>query len=241
METEDRIIFPLDNMSLKTANDWMTRLNGRIGYVKVGLEMFLRSNWAVVEAAHILGHKVMLDLKLHDIPATMEKATFQAVDKGVELLTVHASAGRDAMAKCVEATKGSATNIVAVTVLTSLNEEFIQRVFQPARYGIGYVPNVVERLVIESTDAAVDWFVCSPKEAALIHAIRDTYESGGRPIVITPGIRLAGGDEHDQKRVDTPSSAVKAGADHLVIGRPIREAEDPDATIATICADIESV
>jgi len=240
MKTSDRIIFPLDGMDLDEAEKWMFWLKGRIGYVKIGLEMFLRSGWEAVSVAHGHGHKVMLDLKIHDIPATMVAATRRAVEANVALFTVHASAGPKAMRWCVGAARDTETSIVAVTVLTSLNEEFIQQTYQPLRHEAGCIPNIVENLVTSATqDGCVDHFVCSPHEVGLIRAVRAQSKPAFDATIITPGIRMADGEKHDQERVATPGATVKAGADYLVIGRPIREAEDPGKAIEAICADIE--
>ena len=238
MKNSDRIIFPLDGMTMVEAFPWLTALEGKIGYAKVGLELFFGDGayggWGTVEGTQVHGHRVMLDLKLHDIPATMEGATKRAVAMEVDLLTVHASAGREAMARCVKATNGSKTKIVAVTVLTSLSENFMQRVWQPARAKANMIPNVVERLTEEAIEAGVDHFVCSPHEAGLIRAICDEADT-----IITPGIRLKDDDHDDQKRVDTPESAIANGADLLVVGRAIRNSKDPEATIKIICDEIE--
>jgi len=242
MQPMDRIIFPLDGMTPAKAEEWMERLSGNVGYLKVGLEMFTRWGPRAVDVAQSHGHCVMLDLKLHDIPATMVGATSRAVELDVELLTVHASAGREALRRCVAATEDTNTSIVAVTVLTSLDDEYIQRVFQPRDNSkhldkfVSYdVLNIVESLAKEAIDAGVDYFVCSPNEASLIRILsRDAT-------IITPGIRLAGDKAHDQKRVNTPRVAIKNGADLLVIGRTIRESLDPIATIDDICSEIEGV
>jgi orotidine-5'-phosphate decarboxylase len=231
-----RIVFPLDGMDLEEAKRWMRRLQGRVGYLKIGLELFLRDGWAAVRDAHAYGHHVMLDLKLHDIPATMEGAVRRAVEMEVDLLTVHASAGTEAMRRCVKATEGTKESIVAVTVLTSLDEHFMQFVFSPASGRLRCIPHVAERLTEAAMEAGVRHFVCSPNEASLVRHV-----CGDEATIITPGVRLAGGDNHDQKRVNTPGAAVKNGADLLVIGRAIRLADDPGAAIEAICADIEGV
>ena len=183
-DVHSRIIFPLDNMSNFEAHKWFMMLRGKIAYFKVGLEMFVSEGPKVLE---VLGaHTCMLDLKFNDIPNTMKQATAVAVSYGVPLLTVHASAGKEAMKWCVDATKDSPTNIVAVTLLTSLPFDRI----------------VFERRVEDSIRAGVTHFVCSPNEAKIIKYINHDA------VVITPGISLTGEVRDDQKRVNTQFSII---------------------------------
>jgi len=249
MKPKDRIIFPLDGMDLSGAVGWMAKLYGKIGMAKLGLELFVREGSNVVQHAnHYSLTPVMLDLKLNDIPNTMEGATKAAVDMGVKLLTVHASAGREALERCVRATEGSETKIVAVTVLTSLDDVDAARIFQgrgvwyhPGNAGerhaarifaSGSAANVVERFVVEATEAGVTHFVCSPREVALIDCMLEDV------CIITPGIRPPRGAEDDQKRVSTPRRAIADGATYLVVGRPIRTAKDPLKVIDDLCSEI---
>ena len=204
------IIFPLDNMVFSAAQGWYEKLYGRVGLFKVGLELFVMVGpkiFSIIEPSHC-----MLDLKFHDIPNTMEGATKRAVELGVRFLTVHASSGTDAMKRCVEAAKDSKTDIVAVTILTSLK-------FNNDRFY-----NYIE----DAREAGVTHFVCSPSEFELGCIKR----IGG--IAITPGVSLSGEQRDDQKRVCTPQEAKKNGADYLVIGRPIRNAKDPIEVVDSI-------
>ena len=239
MDALKRIIFPLDGMNAEQAETWMYKLRDHIGFVKIGLELFTREGPEVVKLAQQANMPVMLDLKLHDIPNTMVGAVRAAVGMGVKLITVHASAGDKALKACVEATEGTDANIVAVTLLTSLDSWDAARIFEglgvwrkPPQSPDSAPARIVERLVVEATQAGVDYFVCSPQEASGIKQMRL------KSVVITPGIRMGQGHD-DQKRVGTPEGAIGAGADYLVIGRPIRESSDPLATIDEIRAGIE--
>ena len=209
-DIQNRIIFPLDDMSKFRAREWCCLLDEKVAYFKIGLELFLSNGPKMIDI--MPPHRFMLDLKLHDIPTTMEKATRVAASYGVSLLTIHASAGKEAMRKCVEAAKGAETNIVAVTILTSL-------VFDRLRF---------ETMVEEAVSAGVTHFVCSPNEAKFIKFVnRDA-------VIITPGISLSGEKRDDQQRVNTPIFAVKNGASYIVVGRPIREAKEPLNVIDSI-------
>lgn len=228
----NRIIFPLDGMGIDKAAEWISVLRNHIAYFKVGLELFVREGHRVARLKRDFQVPIMLDLKFHDIPTTMEGATRAALSLGAELLTVHASAGPDALEKCVRAVDGAATSIVAVTMLTSLDERFVQHVFRTPPTGTLAIPSVVERLAGEAVDAGVRHFVCSPYEADVIKGVHPGVT------VITPGIRFKiGGD--DQKRADTPGDAIANGADLLVVGRTIRSALNPLHAIELINAKIE--
>lgn len=226
---EDRIIFPLDVPNQVVATALVDQLRGHVGQFKVGLELFAAEGPAVVRAVKARAD-VMLDLKLHDIPETMARATKVACDLGVGLLTVHASAGPKALEACVKAADGYYTNIVAVTVLTSLSANDL------ASLSIGDLEDAPRVTALRwaqlAANAGVDHFVCSPREVALLrHAL---------PVatLITPGIRAVGAPPDDQKRTATAREAVAAGADFLVIGRPIRDAQDRLAAIEQFVGEI---
>lgn len=223
-----RIVFPLDVPDVGTASPWIARLHGEVGVFKVGLELFTASGPAAVAAVHDAGDQCFLDLKLHDIPATMAGAAQVAAGLGVRFLTVHASAGRDALRATRDAVGDAPTQLLAVTVLTSMDDAEL------AALGIaGPAEDAVRRLAERAHSAGIDGFVCSPREVALL---RSTL--GEEVTLVVPGVRPAGSAVGDQKRVATPGDTRAAGADFLVVGRPIRNATDPLAAARAIAAEI---
>jgi orotidine-5'-phosphate decarboxylase len=224
----DRLAVALDVPSLEAARPLIERLGGEVGVLKVGLELFVAAGPPAVEAVHRAGAGCFLDLKLHDIPATVAKATRAAASLGARYLTLHASAGPAALEAAAGAARGTDTRLLAVTALTSLDETQLR--------AIGFDPDpaaVVRRLAELATAHGVDGFVCSPHEASLVREL-----AGPEALVVTPGVRPAGADRGDQRRVATPSAAIRGGADVLVVGRPIRRADDPVAAARAIVAEI---
>lgn len=209
------------------------------GFVKVGLELFSAAGPDVVRQLRADGKDVFLDLKYHDIPNTVASAVKIAVDLGASLCTIHASAGRAALTAAAEALATAPANpdapdgrrpaLLAVTVLTSLSETEMAEI----RPSGDSLQQSVERLAALAWDCGCDGLVCS---AADLPRLRQAV--GREPLVVTPGIRPAGSADDDQHRVTTPAMAVAAGADFLVIGRPITQAPDPAAALATIAADM---
>ncbi len=200
------------------------RLAREVGYLKVGLSLFVGEGPPVVRALLAQGARVFLDLKLHDIPNTVELAARAAGALGVELMTVHA-AGGEAMVRA--AVKGSAEGaakagksapkVLAVTVLTSLDSAALDSI------GLAGPPlSAVRRLARLAVSAGAHGLVCSPREAEGVR-----QEVGAGPLIVTPGIRPAGAADNDQARAETPEAAIRAGADVLVVGRPILQAADP--------------
>lgn len=221
----DRLAFPLDGLELDEATTWIERLAPRVGVMKVGLELFVAAGPAAVKRVHQHDAACFLDLKLHDIPATMAGAAARAAALGVRYLTVHASAGPIALREVAKAVAGSETRVLAVTVLTSMDAE------QVAALGHGETPSALaERLAKIAIQAGIPGLVCSPHEVAALRALNGAVE------LVVPGIRPEGSAAGDQKRIATPASAVAAGADVLVVGRPIREATDPIAAADAILA-----
>jgi len=224
-----RLIAAIDTPELDRAGALVRGLSPHCGLVKLGLEFFLRHGPAgFAEAAQ--GQPVFLDLKLHDIPNTVAGAVRSLLPLGAEMLTIHAGGGAKMIAAAVAAA-GTATwrpKILAVTVLTSLDEAGL------AELGVAGGPaKQVLRLARVALDNGADGLVCSPHEIALL---RDAF--GAKPILVVPGIRPAGAALGDQARVMTPEQAVKAGADYIVVGRPITEAADPVVAAAAIAASI---
>ncbi len=224
------LIFALDYPTLEQARSGAAAVAEYVGVIKVGLQLFTRHGPEAVSLGRELGIEVFLDLKLHDIPATVQRAVASAGHLGARFLTVHASGGHEMLAAAVEQAREAPTplTIVAITVLTSLDADDLQRL------GCRSDPRQqVERLAQLAWEAGVRAFVCSPAEAAVIRA-----RCGPQARIITPGIRPAGTGAQDQKRISTPADAIGNGADMLVVGRPIRDAADPAASAATIVAQI---
>ncbi|MCB9601942.1 MAG: orotidine-5'-phosphate decarboxylase [Sandaracinus sp.] len=231
MQPKDRLVFPLDVPDLETAKTWITRLAGEVGVLKVGLELFTAAGPDAVRAVHDAGAKCFLDLKLHDISATMASAVRAASRLGVEYLTVHAVAAPAALDAVREAAAGTSTRLLAVTVLTSLDASQLDAI------GLQGPPAAaVERLARLATSHGLDGLVCSPEECATLR-----HTLGDDVLLVVPGIRPEGSARGDQARVATPANARRDGADLLVVGRPIRNAEDPVAAARAIVAEIAGV
>lgn len=231
----ERLAFAAD-LSLEEAVALYRRLAPQVGYVKVGLSLFVEHGPAAVEAFRALGARVFLDLKLHDIPNTVRLAAARAGALGASLLTVHAFGGEAMIRAAVEgAREGAASRadppprVLAVTVLTSISEAELRAL------GVGDAPAAqVQRLARLSVGAGADGLVCSAQEASGLRALL-----GPGPLLCTPGIRPAGAEVGDQARVESPGAAIRAGADLLVVGRPIYGSEDPVAAAERISAEIE--
>jgi orotidine-5'-phosphate decarboxylase len=212
------IAFALDFAALADARAAAERVRDAVGMVKVGLELFTRAG---PEAARIdVGLPVFLDLKLHDIPETVERAVARVADLGVRYVTVHAQGGPTMLRRAVARAEGG-LSIVAVTVLTSFDDADL------AAIGVGGdIPTQAVRLATMAWSEGVRAFVCSPRE---VKTMRGAL--GPEATLITPGVRPssrpASGGGDDQKRVATAAQAITDGADWLVVGRPIRDATDP--------------
>jgi orotidine-5'-phosphate decarboxylase len=217
----------LDAPDLETAARWAGLVTPHVSTVKIGLELYLRYGPDVVASVKgASGVKVFLDLKLHDIPATVAGAARAVWRLRPEFLTVHALGGPEVIKAAVDAAPG--TCVAAVTVLTSLGDKDL------ALLGIaGPAGDAVRRLSALAVDAGARGLVCSPQEAAAVRA-----EVGPDVTIITPGVRPAGSAAFDQARVATPEEALRAGADLLVIGRPITGAPDPGAAAAAVAASL---
>ena len=217
----------LDAPDIDVAAHWATLVTPHVSTVKIGLELYLRYGPTVVATVRGgSGVQVFLDLKLHDIPNTVAGAARAVAKLRPEILTVHAAGGSDMIKAAVEATPG--TMIAAVTLLTSIGDKDL------AELGVdGSVSDTVRRLAVLAVAAGARGLVCSPQEVTAVRA-----EVGPDILLITPGIRAAGATSDDQARIATPEEALKAGADLLVIGRPITRAPDPGAAAAAIGASL---
>lgn len=229
----DRIIVALDGMAPEQALTWSAQVSG-LRWVKVGLELFVQAGPDVVAQLRQRGLRVFLDLKFHDIPATMAGACRRAAALGAELITVHACAGSEALraaqAAAVEGADSSGLavpTLLAVTVLTSWDEQRLQRELA-LQQGIA---NRVSALAQLAAAAGIGGCVCSPLEASMLRSQHPEPFA-----LVTPGIRPSGTEVADQARVMTPAAALAAGATQLVIGRPITRAEDPNRAFAQCCA-----
>ena len=217
-----KIIFALDVREFNDVQSWAELLAGQVGMFKIGKQLYTACGPAAVRMIQKCGGEVFLDLKYHDIPNTVAMATLEAAHLGVQLCDLHALGGLEMMATTMETldknfSGGERPRVLAITVLTSSNEETLR--------GIGInlsVPEMVVNLAKLAKQAGVDGVVASPQEVELIR------EACGRDfLVVTPGVRPSFASTDDQKRIMTPADAVKAGADYLVIGRPIAAAENP--------------
>ncbi len=227
MNSPAPIAVALDAPNLEIASQWAGLVTPHVSTVKIGLELYLRYGPEVVASIRgASGVQIFLDLKLHDIPATVSSAARTVARLRPQLLTVHAAGGPAMIRAAVEAAAG--TPIAAVTALTSLDGEDLARIGVPGR-----TADWVLRLAALAVEAGASGLVCSPREVAAVRA-----EVGPEITLITPGVRPAGIDAHDQARVATPEEALRAGADLLVIGRAITGAPDPGAAAAAIAATL---
>ena len=202
---------------------------------KIGLKLFIAEGPSLVQTVRRLGKNVFLDLKLHDIPNTVAAAVRMAAKYEVSLLTLHASGGLEMMRWAVKAAKeeslkGQRPKLLAVTVLTSLGDEDLKKIGVETSS-----QNQVLKLARLAKEAGLDGVVCSPQEINLIR-----QEMGSNFLIVTPGIRPSWAASHDQKRIMTPSLALKKGADYLVIGRPIIKASLPRQAFLKICQELNS-
>jgi orotidine-5'-phosphate decarboxylase len=222
----DRLILALDVPTISEAEAMVEQLSEHVTFYKIGMELVYIGGIALGERLMRAGKKVFFDLKLHDIPNTVERATAQIAGTGATFLTVHAYP--QTMAAAHKAAAGSNLGILGVSVLTSMNEDDAAR----AGYGLG-VADLVRRRARQAMDIGIKGLVCSPLE---IGAVRETV--GQALALVTPGVRPAGAALGDQKRVMTPGDALRAGGDYLVVGRPITQADDPAAAAQAIQAEI---
>lgn len=231
MHPKDRIIVALDVPTLEAAENLVVTLAPYVGAFKVGLELLTAAGPDAARMVRFHGGQVMYDAKFHDIPNTMAGAAKSVARLGVKMFTMHASATREGMAAAVKESGMSLT--LAVTVLTSMSDEDSQHVF-----GSGAAAKVAT-FAADALRAGADGIVCSPKEIALIRGNADL----GNLLLVVPGIRPAWAQAADQKRTMTPGEAVAAGADYLVIGRPItappKEIGDPERAAQMIVQEIE--
>jgi len=225
------ICVALDTPSPEETRALAASLAGEVVAVKVGLTSFALGGAELVRDL-VRANDVFLDLKLHDIPAQVEGAVGAVVDLGVSITTVHASGGRAMLQGAVNAARGSDLKVVAVTVLTSLDDSDLEDL------GItGPAQETVLRFADLALSTGVHGLVCSPHEVAALRERFGLHAHGG-PFLVVPGIRPAGASQGDQRRTLTPKEALDAGADLLVVGRPITQAPDPVAAVRDIVSGL---
>lgn len=224
----ERIIVALDVPDYAALIALLDQLGPAPGFYKVGLELFVAEGARAIEAVKARGARVFLDLKLHDIPETVGRAVGSARRLGVDLLTVHTAGGHEMMARAAQAAEG-ALALLGVTVLTSFGENDLL-----ADGHRDPLPDVVGRRARMARAAGLPGLVCSAQEVASLRA------TDADVLLVVPGIRPAGAGVGDQKRVGTPRSAIAAGADYLVVGRPVRDAADPAAAFAALEAEVNA-
>ena len=225
----DRVIVALD-CDRQTALDLAKKLQGKAKWLKVGMTLYYAEGPQIVEIFKLLGFKVFLDLKFHDIPHQVQGAAASAVEAGADMITMHAVGGIPMMPAGQPAVDESGTeaDTLAITVLTSMNEETL------AQTGVSRgVGEQVKALAACAQEAGLSGVVASPQEAAMLRELL-----GPDALIVTPGVRPVGAALGDQSRVATPKTAFDAGASHIVVGRPITQADDPAAAFDAIAADL---
>lgn len=235
---KDRLIVALDVSTERRARELVDALRGIVGMFKVGSQLFTEAGPRVVSEIVSSGNGVFLDLKFHDIPNTVASAAVAATRLGVSIFNVHASGGREMMQRAADAVSEVATkeglkrpSVVAVTVLTSSDATMLSEI------GIGSEPVTHAcRLSLLAENSGMDGVVTSPRE---VGAVRATLMKPGF-LIVTPGVRPAGAGLDDQKRVMTPAQAIRAGADYIVVGRPITAAKDAVEAAGQVLEEIES-
>jgi len=222
------IIVALDVESAEEARALVARLGSRVNFYKVGMELYAAGGMEFVRELLGEGKEVFLDLKLYDIPETVKRAVAHVARTGVRFLSVHAIGS--VMRAAVEGKKGSKLQILGVTVLTSFGAEDLDDLDYD-----GTIASLVERRARKAVECGVEGVVASPLEAAAVRRI-----VGPHTILVTPGVRSAGANAGDQKRVATPAQAIRDGANYLVIGRQITRAPDPTAEAGRILLELEN-
>ena len=227
---DDRLIVALDVPNAVAGLDLAGKLGDAVGFYKIGLGMLTGGGLALAnELKQEHGKRIFLDMKLFDIGATVEAAVRGLAQFDIDFLTVHGDPHVVSAAK--EGASGSNLKILGVTILTSLERADLDAGMIRA----GDVHDITVERAARAFEAGADGIICSPREAAAIRALPDSR------LIVTPGVRPTGAALGDQKRVETPSSAIGAGADHIVVGRPVWQAQDPRAAASAIQAEIAAL
>jgi orotidine-5'-phosphate decarboxylase len=226
IDPRERLILALDLPSVTAAEAMIGKLGDSVSFYKIGYQLGFAGGLQLAQKLSVAGKQVFVDFKLHDIGNTVAKGVESIARLGANFLTVHAYP--QTMHAAVDARAGSNLRILAVTVLTSYDDADL------AAAGYDFtVPELAAERAAQARDIGIDGLVCAAAEAANLRSI-----VGQRMVLVTPGIRPAGAYRDDQKRIMTPSSAIAAGADYLVVGRPILEARDPKAAAESIISEI---
>ena len=222
------LISALDVPEMETALTMVDKFGEEVQWYKVGKQIFTKFGPEIVRSLKSRGKKVFLDLKFHDIPNTVAQAIHSAASIGADIVNVHASGGPAMLTAAAQAARETGVTVIAVTVLTSLDENELRAI------GLQATPaEQVVRLAKLTKDCGLAGVVCSPKEITLVR------EACGRDfLTVVPGIRPAGAAAGDQKRIMTPAEAAKAGADYIVVGRPILQADDPQGAARAVNAEL---
>ena len=220
---EERLIVALDAPTLEVAEKWLSELKGVVHYYKVGLELFTAHGWKAVNLVKNYGGRVFLDLKLHDIPNTVSRTLAAVCEHGVDIVNIHTLGGFEMMKMAREAVNKYSggekrPQLVGITILTSHSQEMLAKELCIKRK----IKGEVLHLACLAKEAGLDGVVCSPQETPWVRK-----KCGKDFLIITPGVRPEGSMLGDQKRVETPERAIKAGSDYIVVGRPITQAADP--------------
>ncbi len=226
----DRVCLALDFGARGAILDAARRFAGRVGWLKIGLEAFVSEGPSLVAEVAALPARVFLDLKLHDIPNTVGRAVTAAGRSGASMVNVHASGGRAMLQAARDAAADSGIRVIGVTLLTSLGAAALSDL--PIA---GHPEGIARRLAVLAKECGLAGVVCSASDLPVVRAA-----CGPEFLTVVPGIRPAGSDRADQKRIATPAAAIAAGADLLVIGRPVLAAADPEAALAKVLEEIES-
>lgn len=229
----DRLIVALDVKSNAAALRLVERLGDAVSFYKIGSPLFTRSGPDIVKKLKQMGKRIFLDLKFHDIPNTVAHAVNAAAALEVDLLTVHSSGGTEMIKAAREAGGDNGPRILAVTVLTSFGVDDAEQVWGKQ---LNSMREEVTRLAQLAADAGAHGVIASPLEAETLKR-----RHGADFLVVTPGIRPAGATRGDQVRTATPADAVRAGADYLVVGRPVIDADDPVAVVTQMQAELTQV
>ncbi|MFG1463975.1 orotidine-5'-phosphate decarboxylase [Xanthobacter sp. DSM 24535] len=225
----EKLIVALDFPNVAAAEALVWQLGDAVSFYKIGLELTIAGGLDLASDLISAGKKVFLDLKLHDIDHTVERATAAAAERGVTLLTVHAYP--QTLAAAARGAQGTPLKVLGVTVLTSYDDADLAA----AGYGRG-VGEIVRMRAGQARDAGIAGVICAPTDAAMVRGVL-----GPDGLVVTPGVRPSGSDVGDQKRIATPAAAIAAGANMIVVGRPIIAAPDPVAAARAILTQIADV
>jgi orotidine-5'-phosphate decarboxylase len=228
--SKDKIIVALDVPNRQSAQKLLAELSGSVSFYKIGLQLFTREGPDIVKAVKETGAAIFLDLKFHDIPNTVEHAVRSACELDVNMLTIHLSGGAKMLRAAVAGAAGTQTQILGVTVLTSSSRDTLRETGVEAT-----VEDQVLRLACLAIENGIHGLVASPLEVSLLRQL-----FGAKPTIVTPGVRPSWAEANDQQRTLTPQAAIQAGADYLVIGRPITAHPNPREAAEKIIEEIES-